>query len=49
MGKIPGSRAAGASPGKAKGKDVGAGVLDADGSYRVVRSFGYDEFRRRLG
>ena len=25
------------------------GILDADGSYRVVRSFGYDEFRRRLG
>lgn len=25
------------------------GILDEDGSYRVVRSFGYDEFRRRLG
>ncbi len=25
------------------------GMLDTDGSYRVVRSFGYDEFRRRLG
>lgn len=25
------------------------GVLEADGRYRVVRSFGYDEFRRRLG
>lgn len=24
-------------------------VLDADGQYRVIRSFGYDEFRRRLG
>lgn len=24
-------------------------ILGADGSYRVVRSFGYDEFRRRLG
>lgn len=25
------------------------GILEADGSYRVVRTFGYDEFRRRLG
>lgn len=25
------------------------GMLDTDGTYRVVRSFGYDEFRRRLG
>lgn len=25
------------------------GILDEDGGYRVVRSFGYDEFRRRLG
>jgi len=24
-------------------------VLDEDGSYRVVRSFGYEDFRRRLG
>jgi carboxynorspermidine decarboxylase len=24
-------------------------VLEADGTYRVVRRFGYDEFRRRLG
>jgi len=24
-------------------------ILDKDGSYRVVRSFGYEEFRRRLG
>ncbi|MGQ0672031.1 MAG: carboxynorspermidine decarboxylase [Hyphomicrobium sp.] len=25
------------------------GILDEDGSYRVVRSFGYEDFRRRLG
>jgi carboxynorspermidine decarboxylase len=25
------------------------GILDEDGSYRVVRSYGYDDFRRRLG
>lgn len=25
------------------------GILDEDETYRVVRSFGYDEFRRRLG
>ncbi|MDX2201352.1 MAG: carboxynorspermidine decarboxylase [Hyphomicrobiaceae bacterium] len=25
------------------------GILEADGRYRVLRSFGYDEFRRRLG
>ncbi len=25
------------------------GILDEDGSYRLVASFGYDEFRRRLG
>jgi carboxynorspermidine decarboxylase len=25
------------------------GLLDEDGSYRVVSTFGYDEFRRRLG
>ena len=25
------------------------GVLDKDGSYRVLRTFGYDDFRRRLG
>ncbi len=25
------------------------GVLDEDGSYRVVRRFGYEDFRRRLG
>ena len=25
------------------------GILEADGSYRVVRSFGYEDFRRRLG
>jgi carboxynorspermidine decarboxylase len=25
------------------------GVLEEDGSYRVVRSFGYEDFRRRLG
>jgi len=25
------------------------GILEKDGSYRVVRSFGYEEFRRRLG
>lgn len=24
-------------------------ILDADGTYRVVRTYGYDEFRRRLG
>jgi len=24
-------------------------ILDEDGSYRVVRAFGYDDFRRRLG
>jgi carboxynorspermidine decarboxylase len=24
-------------------------MLDEDGSYRVIRSFGYDDFRRRLG
>jgi len=24
-------------------------VLESDGTYRVVRSYGYDEFRRRLG
>ncbi|MEZ5851474.1 MAG: carboxynorspermidine decarboxylase [Hyphomicrobiaceae bacterium] len=24
-------------------------MLDGDGTYRVLRSFGYDEFRRRLG
>ncbi len=24
-------------------------ILDVDGSYRVIRSFGYEEFRRRLG
>ena len=24
-------------------------VLDEDGSYRVLRSFGYEEFRERLG
>ncbi len=25
------------------------GILDEDGSYRVVRSYGYEDFRRRLG
>lgn len=25
------------------------GILEEDGSYRVVRSYGYEEFRRRLG
>ena len=25
------------------------GILSEDGSYRVVRSFGYEEFRTRLG
>ena len=24
-------------------------ILDADGTYRVIRSYGYEEFRRRLG
>jgi carboxynorspermidine decarboxylase len=24
-------------------------ILDEDGSYRVVASFGYDDFRRLLG
>jgi carboxynorspermidine decarboxylase len=24
-------------------------ILDADGGYRVIRTFGYEEFRRRLG
>ena len=24
-------------------------ILDEDGSYRVVRSFGYEDFRRTLG
>jgi carboxynorspermidine decarboxylase len=25
------------------------GILDEDGTYRVIRSYGYDDFRRRLG
>ena len=25
------------------------GMLDADGGYRVLGTFGYDDFRRRLG
>ena len=24
-------------------------ILDEDDTYRVIRSYGYDEFRRRLG
>jgi carboxynorspermidine decarboxylase len=24
-------------------------MLDEDGTYRVIKTFGYDEFRRRLG